>query len=171
MLAATRSLQTATDSSPPGRTAMRAGAMAPRRVLVLAALLLLLAGAALYGGVVGEPPSVAPAVRSGSSSHDALASLPVAAQGTVSATLGAEDPAYRVRPSGGGLPLGGGLQAKNAAQRLNVRFGPSGVHIASGTVHLGLSLRAAGYGASLQGVAAGSPRVEANRVTYPHREL
>jgi hypothetical protein len=138
--------------------------MGPRRVAVLA-LLSLLVGATLYEGSAGERSSVAPTVRPRISLHDGPASLPVAAQGTISATLGAEDPAYRVHPSGGGL------RAQNTAQRLSLRFGSSRVQIASGTVHMDLSLRAAGYGTSLGSLAAGNRRVRANRVTYTHREL
>jgi len=56
----------------------------------------------------------------------------------------------------------------NRAQRLRAKFGHSGVHVSSGSVSLGLSLRAYGYGAALQQLRAVAPRVTGDRVVYVH---
>jgi hypothetical protein len=97
--------------------------------------------------------------------HLNLSSLPLSAQGLVSATLGADDPAYRIAASGGDL------QAQSPAQRLRMRFGSTGVQIGSGKTHIGLSLRAVGYGTVLRPVESVRPSASANRVTYRHAGL
>jgi hypothetical protein len=165
MLRPTSSLQAAVDSSVADGASLRARGTVQWRPFVIAALLSVLVGTALYEGLGGGRSSVLPATRAGASSHAGLSRLPLAAQGTVSATLGAENPAYRVGFSGGGF------QAVNPAQRLSARFGRSGIQIGAGSVHLGLSLRAVGYGTSLRAVGAATPRVKANRVTYARTGL
>jgi hypothetical protein len=94
-----------------------------------------------------------------------LSSLPPSAQGPVSAALGADDPAYRIRSSSAGL------QAASPAQHLQESFDPSGVLVSSGKTRVGLSLRAVGYGSSLQPLRAAAPRARANRVSYAHPGL
>jgi hypothetical protein len=94
-----------------------------------------------------------------------LSSLPLAAQGVVSSTLGAESPAYRVSASGARF------EAWSAAQRLRLSFDKAGVQIHSGDTQVGLSLRAVGYGARLRGVGAVAPRARANQVIYARRGL
>jgi hypothetical protein len=166
MLGPTGSPQTAINaSSLADRSGLRARPVVPWRWLAAAALLALALGAALYVGVAGERSSVAPAVRHGGFSHKGLLSLPVAAQGPVSATMGADNPAYRVSASNGGF------SASNPTQRLSLRFARSGVSLSSGTTRVGLSLRAVGYGASLQALGTVAPRVKANRVAYAHPGL
>ncbi len=89
-------------------------------------------------------------VRTGASAEPAAAgagahSVPLAARGIVSQTLGAADlAAYAVHD----------LRADNAAQRLRVTFGASGVTVASGALRVGFT------------TVAGPPLVIGNRVTY-----
>jgi hypothetical protein len=132
---------------------------------VAAALASLLLGAALSGGLAAKSESGPPAPRSGASSQTRLAGLPAAAQGPISAALGAVDRAYWVSASGAGL------QAVSRSQALHVRFDRSRVALSAGTVQLGLSLRAMGDGRTLTAVGAVSPSVRANRVTYARAGL
>jgi RHS repeat-associated protein len=130
-------------------------------MVVAAALLSLLLGIALTQALArGGGSSVRVAMRSRDVAHKGLSSLPLMAQGQISATLGAEDDAFRVSAAAGGF------RAVNPAQHLGVRFGRSGVTVVSGRMWLGLSLRGVGYGASLTGRGAVAPRVRANRVVY-----
>jgi FG-GAP repeat len=165
MLGPASSLQAATDLSVPDRIALPARAELPWRSVLAAALLSLLLATALWQGPAGERSSLAPAVRPGTSSQKRLSSLPLTAQGPVSAALGADNPAYRLSASNGGFA------ATSPAQHLSLRFGSSGVSLSSGAVHLGLSLRAVGYGTSLTAVARVTPSVHANRVTYARAGL
>ncbi len=141
------------------RTVLRAPAL-PWRLVLAAALLSLLLGAALWQGLPGGRSSTLGAARSGGISREDVSSLPLAAQGPVSRALGAADPAYRIGA------FRGGFQAVSAPQRLRARFGRSGVQVASGATRLGLSLRALGYGTSLAALGAVAPRASGNRVTY-----
>jgi hypothetical protein len=90
-----------------------------------------------------------------------LASLPLAAQGPISATLGRDAPAYRLE----------GLRAVNPAQHLHARFSRRGIEAASGSVQLGMTLSAYGYGSTLRRAGPAVPRASANRVRYEHGEL
>jgi RHS repeat-associated protein len=96
---------------------------------------------------------------------EGLSRLPLVAQGSISAALGGQDGAFRIRA------LGGGFRAANPIQRLGARFGHSSVLLSSGMVRLGLSLQAVGYGARLQAVSVVAPRASANRVIYSHKDL
>src|SRR5271165_6724843 len=154
-------------------TALASRSVVPLRAVVVAALLSLALGAALYEGLAGERPSVAAArfraashLRAGASSRrKGLSSLPLAAQGPVSEALGADDPAYRVRAAGGGLA------ATSPAQHLSASFDRSGVTVSSGAAWVDLSLRAVGFGASLRTLGEVAPRVKANRVSYARAGL
>jgi FG-GAP repeat len=146
------------------RMAFLTRAMVPWRPMVAAALLSLLLGAAVSQGLTGERSSVVPAAHSRVLGKR-LSSLPLSAQGPVSEALGANDPGYRISASPGGF------RAVSPSQGLAVRFGHSGVALSSGTVRLELSLRAVGYGTSLQALGDVSPRVTANRVIYAHPAL
>ena len=90
-----------------------------------------------------------------------LASLPLSAQGPVSAALGREESRYRVL----------GLRAANPAQRFHAVFSAAGVTVASGRARVGLALSAYGRGERLRAVGASTPRVSANRVSYAHGQL
>src|SRR5262249_27011012 len=114
---------------------------------------------------LGVERSGPPRARQGVATRSGLSSLPVAAQGPVSAALGARSPAYRISASGGEL------QAQNTPQRLQMRFGSSGVSLSSGTARVGLSLRGVGYGASLRAPGDVAPRAKVNRVSYARAGL
>ena len=166
MLGPTSSLPTATDPSVADPRRAGAGIVLPWRMLVAAALLSLVLGLALAQVLSGSHPSVAGAARQSSApAQRGLASLPLAAQGPISAALGADYPGYRMRAASGGF------HAASPAQRLQERFGRWGVRVSSGKTRVGLSLRAVGYGASLEVLGAVPPRAKANRVTYSHGGL
>ncbi len=137
----------------------------PWRPVAAVALLLTLLCVALSGGLAGERSSLLPTVHAGASSPKGLTSLPLPAQGPVSAALGADDRAYRVSAGRGGF------SAVSPAQRLRERFGRTGVHLSSGAIQLAVGLRAVGYGSSLQPVGSVTPGARANRVLYPHAGL
>ncbi len=152
-----------------GRTALGPKVVVPWRALLVAGLLCLALAAALYEGLAARHASVPSAghfraashLRSRPSSHQqSLSSLPLGAQGPISDALGAEDPAYRVRASNGGL------SAASPTQRFRASFDRSGVTLDSGQTQLGLSLVAMGYGSSLSALGEVAPRVKANRVLY-----
>jgi hypothetical protein len=88
-----------------------------------------------------------------------LSALPLAAQSLVSRTLGRDGASYSIHRSGS-------LSARNTAHGLSARFGAEEVQVRSGEDTLSLRLRAAGYGRSLQPVAAAAPRAHGNRVSY-----
>ena len=90
-----------------------------------------------------------------------LASLPVAAWGPISAALGHDQPAYRVR----------GLEAINLSQRLRVGFSPRGVTVASGGAQLSMRLSAYGYASALAPLGPVPPHASANRVSYAYGSL
>jgi FG-GAP repeat len=171
-------LQTA-NGSVSGRVAPGAGALASWRALVAAALLSMALGAGLYETFARQHSAVTPAARVGASERGlartslhkralhgkGLSSLSLAAQGPVSQALGADSSAYRVSA------FNGGFAAASPAQRLGLRFDRSGVSLSSGVTHVGLSLRAIGYGASLRALGSVAPRMKANRVLYSRAGL
>ena len=138
--------------------------VAPRRLLLALVLASLALGIVLQEGFVGatRPPasSVAPA-HSHSYSQSGLLSLPLAAQGPVSAALGADQPSYRIH----------GLMARNPAQLLTARFGRSGVTITAGSARFTISLQAFGRGRELAALAPVSPVASADRVSYARGSL
>jgi len=126
--------------------------------LVLAALAaILLAAAGARHGATQAPPHqrLAPPATA--------AALPASAQASVSAALGAHDPAYAI-----GAAASGGLQAQSAPQALRMRFTRSGVEVRAGATQLGLSLRAIGFGEHLAPIAPAAPSASANGVAYAH---
>jgi hypothetical protein len=132
----------------------------PLGALALAALLSVLVGAALSRGLqVGGGAATSPPVSQRASGSQ-LPSLSPAARASISASLGAEDPAYRFGASSAGL------SAANGAQHLGIVASASGVLLHARRLELGLSLSAVGYEGSLRGVARVEPTAEANRVTY-----
>jgi hypothetical protein len=141
------------------------GATIRRPAVTIGALLALILAMALLQLANTEHSPFPTAPRHRFAPHQGLLSLPLAAQGVVSATLGADDPAYRVTASGGGF------QARNPAQRLRMRFVSAGVQIGQGKTQVGLSLRAMGYGTALHAVDDVRPSANANRVTYRHAGL
>jgi hypothetical protein len=141
------------------RRTRRAGAFVSRHALLRSWVPALAVGAALVMGLAAEHASPPSAARRPAPQND-LSTLPLAAQGVVSAAIGASSPAYRVSARGSGF------QAQSPAQHLYARFGSAGVQIGSGRLQLGLSLRGVGYGRSLQPVGVVGPSAKANRVTY-----
>ena len=151
MLGSAGALQTA-NGAVSDRLAPAPSRVVSWRALLGAALFSLALGAALYESLIGEHSSATPAGRLGtasqlrarSASHSkGLSSLPAAAQAPVSQALGAGSAAYRVSA------YRGGFRAASPGQHLSTSFGPAGVSVSSGSTHLGLNLRAVGYGASL----------------------
>jgi FG-GAP repeat len=166
MLEPTSSLQAPTDASVVNRIHPRAGTVPPWRALAAAALLSLALALALFQVLTAQHPSLTPAARHRSAPpQHGLSSLPLSAQGPISGALGADDPAYRISASSGGL------QAASPAQRLKESFDRSGVLLSSGKTRLGLSLRAVGYGTSLAPLGGASPRAAVNRVSYAYPGL
>ncbi len=144
------------------------GAMVSLRACAVAAFVAVLAlalGGALFEGVAGERTVPASQVRRLRFSREGLLSLPLAAQGLVSAAMGADSPAYRVSVSNGGFA------AASPQQGLTLSFHGSGVSISSGATRVGLSLQAVGYGTSLRALGSVAPRVRANRVVYARAGL
>jgi hypothetical protein len=123
-------------------------------------LLSLLVGVCVFEGVSAKHFAPLPAAQHRPAPHNGLSTLPLAARGLVSAALGAHSSGYLVGASSRGL------EARNPAAGLHMRFGLSGVQIRSGDIQVGLSLRAAGYGNSLQGFRPVVPAARANRVIY-----
>ena len=111
-----------------------AAEMLPWLAAMAAALLSLALGLALSGVLAAERSSRAAerasvAAAGGhrrAAQQRGLSSLPLGAQGPISAALGADDPAYRVRSSGGNF------KASSPAQRLRESFGRGGVRVSSG---------------------------------------
>ena len=99
--------------------------------------------------------------RSQAPPREGLSSLPLAAQGPVSAALGRDEAAYRIA----------GSVARNPAQRFSARFGRSGVAITAGSARFVISMRAYGRGSTLRALAPVSPVVSADRVSYAHGAL
>ncbi len=135
--------------------------LVPKRVLVAMALSCLALGVVLHQGLAGGSGPVSSVARSHADSREGLLSLPVAAQGPVSAALGHDQAAYRIE----------GLVANNPAQRLSARFGRSEVAIAAGSTRFAISLKAFGRESSLRTLSPVSPVVSADRVSYAHGSL
>lgn len=167
----TGGLQDVADASIGGGLALgRRGGLSWRMLLAVAVLSLALA-AALYESLPGSGSAqtgAAPAAglaRSQRPSGFGLVSLPATAQGSVSATLGAETAAYRVSGAGGAF------NAASPAQRLSSSFTDSGVTVRTGTTRVALRLSGIGYGSSLTALRGVTPRAEGNRVVYAHSGL
>jgi IPT/TIG domain/FG-GAP repeat len=146
-----------------GRIALVARDRVATRWTVLAAVL----SAVLWLGVTQGARLVATTssapVAPGASARG-LASLSSAARASISASLGAHDPAYRFSADGPDT-----FSAVNKAQRLGIEAGASGVTLRVHGLALGLSLGAIGYDGAWH--AVGSPHVSAsaNRLTYASR--
>jgi trimeric autotransporter adhesin len=143
-----------------------AGASVARRTITGAALLALALGCALSVTRSQQRVSLpAASLQPRIAFHPGWLGLPLAAQGPVSAVLGANDPTYTMTASAGFFG------AANPAQRLQERFSASGAVINNGKMRLGLSLRAVGYGGSVRALAPVSPTASANRVTYTYPDV
>ena len=142
------------------------GRIAPRwRSAGVIALLVLLFGVLLFQLVADGGSSVRRTIRSGAVTVGGLSSLPLAAQGPISAAVGADERVLRLSPSAGGF------RAINPAQRLSMHFGRSGALVSSGAARLGLSLLGVGYGASVTTSPLAALHGRTNRIVYMRRAL
>lgn len=133
----------------------------PWRALLAALLLSVLLAAAFSQRPTADTAApIAPAVK-----HATLVHLPLAAQGPISAALGADASSYHFGRSHGGV------EGINGAQRLTTRFTSGGIEVASAATRLDLSLRGIGYGKSLTSVRPSAPTFYANRVVYAHAQV
>ncbi len=135
-----------------GSAAMRSGWLRSWVVVLLGGALGCVAVLVALSGGTARPATTA--------SHG-LASLPLAAQGPVSAVLGQDESAYGVTA----------LQAVNRAQHLHAGFSRRGVTVTSGRARLGMALSGYGYASALEPVGSVVPRASANRVSYAHGAL
>src|ERR1700722_9542226 len=162
MIAWTSRLQPSSELGVGGEPVIVRRSVVSRRLLVGVTLACLVLGVAFHRGLDGGSRPVPSGVNSrAASSHGGLLSLPVAAQGPISAALGRGEAAYRIA----------GLLARNPAQRLSARFERSGVAITAGSARFAISLKAFGRGSALGALAAASPVASANRVSYAHGSL
>jgi hypothetical protein len=134
------------------------------RALALGALVSLLLALALSTGLraLAGASSASAAAGAAGASRDGLAGLSPAARASISATLGAGEPAYRFQASAGGF------RAANPIQHLDIGANGAGVLLHARGLQLGLSLRAVGYGRALHALGAATPSGAGNRVTYTH---
>jgi hypothetical protein len=132
------------------------------RALVLAALLSALAAVTLARGIhaIVGTSSLPPAAGPHRASASELRGLSPSARASISAVLGAESSSYHFSASSVGF------DTSNAAQRLDIVAGGSGVAVRSRGLELTLSLSALGYGGGLLAVGPTRPEAHANRVTY-----
>jgi len=106
--------------------------------------------------VVGVAAIAGAAMRGGPAHTQSrgFAGLPAAARGPISAALGAQEPGYRIT----------GLRTRNAGQRLDAAFSPTGVTIRGAGGRLRLALQA--YGSTE--LSPVSPVAHENRIVYAH---
>jgi hypothetical protein len=128
-------------------------------------LAVLVTGCLLGTMVVGATPgSASPSTGALAIAHrdvqDGLLSLPAAARGPVSASLGRDSAAYRLAAAADGY------RAVSPGQRLALRFTSAGVSVTSHLGSFGLVLREIGHGATLRSVSSSPPRRAANQITY-----
>ena len=91
--------------------------------------------------------------------------LPDALRTAASTAIGSSTPAYRLRAQNGAFTARG-------AGGTSIRFSRSDAQIASGGMRVGLSLKALGYGSSLQPVGANTTLAgNSNRATYSYKQL
>jgi len=134
------------------------------RALALGAFVSLLLAFALSAGLRALEGASTGSAATGAAgvSADGLAGLSPAARASISATLGAGEPAYRFQASAGGF------RAANPVQHLDIGANGAGVLLHARGLQLGLSLRAVGYGRALHALGAATPSGAGNRVTYTH---
>jgi FG-GAP repeat/IPT/TIG domain len=137
------------------------------RTVVLAALACVLLAVALSQALQpgNDASTTPPSTRAGAASHGALNRLAPAARASISAAVGANDPAYRFRAASGGF------QAANPAEHVGITATRAGVSVRGRDLRLGLRLQAIGYGSSLRAVRPLAPTGKANRVIYAHPAL
>jgi hypothetical protein len=130
------------------------------------ALLAVLAGALALLAV--HAPALVPAGRGAQSLSTSPAppmptpadTLPQAALGPVSATLGAAEPSYHVHVGASGP------RAVNRGQGFAASFSSGGVRVQAKSLALSMRTTGAGFGSFPAAAAPVSPKVSSNRVTY-----
>jgi FG-GAP repeat/IPT/TIG domain len=133
-------------------------AAARRRMALQAAVLAVLVGAAVaLPSLRGGAPRGAHAA---SSAAQPGASVPAAAWARISATLGAQRPAYRIE---GGS---GALRASNPAQGVSASFTGAGIALRAASLDLRLGLRTIGRSGEQIDLGPVAPSASANRVRY-----
>ena len=166
MLGALSRTQTAPDAVVHDHGALVDRGVPGWRGLLTAAVLSIALGAGLYEGLPGGRSPVSSAARSHKGfSQKGLLSLPRAAQGPVSAALGADRAAYqRARRSG---RLRG---PRVPGQHLRSSFTSSGVSVSAGAAHIGLGpARGSATAPRSRPFGAVPPSARANRVLYAQR--
>jgi uncharacterized protein (DUF2345 family) len=93
-------------------------------------------------------------------SSTAKSSLPLSAQSTISATLGADSQAYQAHSSKIEIT------AVNSAQDLSTRFTSRGIEVKSGNARWSLAFLGYGHGQTLQAAQPAAPVANSNRVEY-----
>jgi hypothetical protein len=142
-------------------TAPRATTALPLQRTLLAGLLALAFAAGLIGlGIVLGAGSASTPVRAAALMHAGKAPPAPSLSASLSAALGAADPAYRVRVSGAGLSVA------NPAQSLRAGFTRGGVSLRSGALRVDLSLHALRAGGTTRGLGAVTPSAHANTLAY-----
>ena len=130
-------------------------------MLLAIALACLTFAVVLDVGLAGERGPTASVVRAPATTRTGLLSLPLAAQGAISAGLGRDQGAYRIS----------GLVAHNPAQRFSAQFGRSGVVIRTASARFAISLEGYGRGEALRQLSVVSLTASVNRVSYAHGSL
>jgi FG-GAP repeat/IPT/TIG domain len=143
-----------------GRIALVARDRLAMRWLALAAMLSVLLWLGLTQGVRLLASAGSTTVAPGANAQG-LASLSPAARASISASLGAGNPAYRFNAAGPGE-----FSATNKSQELGVTANASGVLLRTHELTLGLSLGAIAYDGSWRAVTRPRVSADANRLSY-----
>jgi hypothetical protein len=150
------------DARANGRLLREGSARRQRTALVAGGLALLLALALVAWLSANHARPVAAAQHAAKGPRVGLASLPLASRAVVSASLGAQDPRYRVTGSGAALA------ARNPQQGLSAGFASGGAEVAAGATRVQLALRGIGWGSNVRALGSVRPSASANTVTYAH---
>jgi hypothetical protein len=150
-------------------TSSRADAQLPLpapgwRLLLAAAVGSATLGAVLCASLPSEHSATPAAPASQGSVDRGAFGLPASARSPISASIGADEPIYRVTTSEGVF------HSVSPPRRLHGRFDRTGVTLRSGATTVHLRLDAAGFGAPTR-IAAVAPRSRGNRVTFSRRGL
>jgi hypothetical protein len=94
-----------------------------------------------------------------------LSSLPVSAEGPISAALGKDDSSYWIHPNAEGL------RGENSRHALVTEFTGQGAEVRSHNLRWTLETRGYGYGDALHLTKSVAPQTNANRVEYRRDEL
>jgi hypothetical protein len=145
-----------------GRLLREESARGQRAAIVAGGLAVMLALALGAWLSTNHARPVAAAQHAAKGPRVGLASLPLGSRAVVSASLGAQDPRYRVVRSGAGLA------ARNPQQGLAAKFAAGGAEVATGAGRVRLALHGIGWGSSLQALGPVRPAAGANTVTFAH---